>query len=290
MNLLGRIFVVLILVMSLVFLGFSVAVYATHKNWQAVVLRPRDEAKQGQPAGLKFQLEDARAKVTALEDQLKKLQEATQTEDQALRTRLGQLETDKTVLQKERDQLLNEQAGLKEGERRAVEAAQVAQELLDAKLKEIEQLRTDLAQAYEDRDSRFKESVALTDKLHEAEGQLARLTSNTQMLVRQVALYRTSAEKQGVDINAPTDNIPPKLDGIVLAARANGLVEISLGSDDGLRKGHQAYIFRQQKGQTKPVAKIEVVEVTPDKSVGKVIPEFRLGPIERNDRVATRLN
>jgi superfamily II RNA helicase len=290
MNLLGRIFVVLILVMSLVFLGFSVAVYATHKNWKAVVLRPREEAKQGQPPGLKFQLEDERNRANQLQDQLKKLKEATQTEDQALRQRLGQLETDKTVLQKERDQLLNEQAGLKEGERRAVEAAQVAQETLEARLEESRKLRSDLAKAYEDRDSRFKESVELTDKLHEAETKLARLESNTQMLVRQVALYRERAEKQGVDINAPADNIPPKLDGIVLAARSNGLVEISLGSDDGLRKGHQAYIFRQQKGEAKPVAKIEVVEVTPDKSVGKVIPEYRLGPIERNDRVATRLN
>jgi hypothetical protein len=117
-----------------------------------------------------------------------------------------------------------------------------------------------------------------------------RLSSDNQMLTRTVAVYRASAEKQGIDINAPTDNIPPKLDGVVLAARANGLVEISLGSDDGLRKGHQAYIYRKQKGQSKPVAKIEVVEVTPDKSVGKVIPEFRLGPIERDDRVATRLN
>lgn len=290
MNLLGRIFIVLILVMSLLFLGFSVAVYATHKNWKAIVLRPREEAKPGQPAGLKYQLEDERRKVTELQDQLKKLQQATQTEDQALRVRLGQLETDKTVVQKERDQLLNEQAGLKEGERRAVEAAQVAQETLAAKLAEIVELRKNLAEANEDRDTRFKEAVALTDKLHEAEAQLARLNSSTQTLVRQVALYRTSAEKQNIDINAPTDNIPPKLDGIVLAARSNGLVEISLGSDDGLRKGHQAYIYRQQKGQAKPVAKIEVVEVTPDKSVGKVIPEYRLGPIERNDRVATRLN
>lgn len=290
MNLLGRIFVVLILVMSLLFLGFSVAVYATHKNWKAVALRPREEAKPGQPAGLKYQLEDERAKVKALQDQLAKLQQAVQTEDQARRAQLAKLETSRAELKKEYDQQVLELAGLKEGERRAVEAAQVAQEMLDNKMKEIDQLRSDIAQAYEDRDTRFKEAVALTDKLHEAEGELARLQSNTQMLVRQVALYRTNGEKLGVDINAPTDNVPPKLDGIVLAARSNGLVEISLGSDDGLRKGHQAYIFRQQKGQAKPVAKIEVVEVTPDKSVGKVIPEFRLGPIERNDRVATRLN
>lgn len=290
MNLLGRIFVVLILVMSLLFLGFSVAVYATHKNWKMVVLRPREAAKAGEPVGLKFQLEDKTTELKNLQAQFDALKQATQTEDQALRARLASLETTRAELKKEYDQQVLELAGLKEGERRAVEAAQVAQELLDSKLKEIDQLRSDIAQALEDRDTRFKEAVALTDKLHEATGELDRLKTNTQTLTKQVALMRTAAQNQGVDINAPADNIPPKLDGIVLAARVNGLVEVSLGSDDGLRKGHQAYIYRKQKGESKPVAKIEVIEVTPDKSVGKVIPEFRLGPIERNDRVATRLN
>lgn len=290
MNLLGKIFVVLILVMSLLFLGFSVAVYATHKNWKAVILRKPTDAKPGEPPGLKYELDEAKAKIKDLTDQYTKLQQAIQTEDQARRAQLAELETSRAGLKNEYDELLRQQAELKEGERRAVEAAQVAQELLDAKLKEIDALQKQIAEAYDDRDARFKEAVALTDKLHEAEGELSRLTASTQMLTRQVALYRTTAEKKGVDINEPSDNIPPKLDGVVLAARPNGLVEISLGSDDGLRKGHQAYIFRKQKGQSKPVAKIEVVDVRPDKSVGKVIPETRFGPIERDDRVATRLN
>ena len=37
MNLVGKIFTVLIFVFSLVFMSFAVAVYATHKNWRAVV-------------------------------------------------------------------------------------------------------------------------------------------------------------------------------------------------------------------------------------------------------------
>src|SRR4051812_17378273 len=34
MNWLGKVFVVVILIMSLVFMGLSMAVYATHKNWK----------------------------------------------------------------------------------------------------------------------------------------------------------------------------------------------------------------------------------------------------------------
>ena len=37
MNLVGKIFVVLILVMSVLFMAFAMAVYATHKNWREVV-------------------------------------------------------------------------------------------------------------------------------------------------------------------------------------------------------------------------------------------------------------
>ena len=89
------------------------------------------------------------------------------------------------------------------------------------------------------------------------------------------------------------DNIPPRLDGKVLASRRNNsasYVEISLGQDDGLRVGHQAFVYRRHNGQSKPIAKIEIVEVTPDKSVGKVMPEYNMAPIARDDRVVTRLN
>ena len=41
MNLVGKIFTVLILVMSILFMGFAMMVYATHRNW-------RDEANATQ--------------------------------------------------------------------------------------------------------------------------------------------------------------------------------------------------------------------------------------------------
>ena len=52
MNLIGKIFVVMITVMSLVFMAFSVMVYATHKNWMATINRSQQEVKPGEPLGL----------------------------------------------------------------------------------------------------------------------------------------------------------------------------------------------------------------------------------------------
>ena len=40
MNLLGKIFVVVITVMSVVFMTLALAVYATHKNWKDIVEGP----------------------------------------------------------------------------------------------------------------------------------------------------------------------------------------------------------------------------------------------------------
>ena len=70
-----------------------------------------------------------------------------------------------------------------------------------------------------------------------------------------------------------------------LIGAGNGLVEVSLGSDDGLQAHQEALIYRGEKF----IAKIEIVQTTPDKSVGKVIPSYKKGPIERDDRVVTKL-
>ena len=61
MNLLGKIFTVLIFVMSIVFMSLSLMVFATHKNWKqaAIGVNPKNP-------GLKMQLEQERNKVVAV--------------------------------------------------------------------------------------------------------------------------------------------------------------------------------------------------------------------------------
>jgi multidrug efflux pump subunit AcrA (membrane-fusion protein) len=282
MNLVGKIFVLLILVMSVVFMAFSVAVYATHRNWKDVITNPA--------TGLKKQLDEANARVKNLDAINTKLQQEVQTEEQARIQALNKLRSEYTEVKRRHDELSEQLARLTTEARQALEAAQVAQKMLDDKLKEIDTLRSDIQQAHEDRDTRFKEAVALTDKLHESQGELLRLKAVNETVARTIAQYRDAAERKGVDLNEPVDNLPPRLDGKVLASRKNNYVEISLGEDDGLRVGHQAYIYRQHNGQSRPIAKISIVLVTPDKSVGQVIPEYNMAPIARDDRVVTRLN
>ena len=48
MNWLGKVFVVLILIMSLVFMGLAMAVYATHKNWKDGRRQSANAARHGE--------------------------------------------------------------------------------------------------------------------------------------------------------------------------------------------------------------------------------------------------
>ncbi len=59
MNLVGRIFVVLILIMSIVFATFSIMVYATHTNWREEIMRTAADVRGNQTVGYKEQLKNA---------------------------------------------------------------------------------------------------------------------------------------------------------------------------------------------------------------------------------------
>jgi len=66
-----------------------------------------------------------------------------------------------------------------------------------------------------------------------------------------------------------------------------------LGSDDGLSKGHQLFVYRfgtiENGNRPKYLGKIELVYVDPDKAVGTVIDAAKNGVIEKGDHVNSKL-
>ena len=63
-------------------------------------------------------------------------------------------------------------------------------------------------------------------------------------------------------------------------------IEISIGDDDGLRKGHTLEVYRRNAY----VGRVVVVRTEPDRSVARIIREYRRGIIKKGDRVATKLS
>ena len=84
--------------------------------------------------------------------------------------------------------------------------------------------------------------------------------------------------------------MPPRVDGVVTATPGAGLVEISLGSDQGLRKGHRLEVYRIGGGQSTYVGRVEVVRTAATRSVCKIDPKYQNSNIMVGDRVASRID
>lgn len=286
MNLLGKILTVLIFVMALVCMGFIVAVYSTHTNWRNRVLVDQP----GKPA-LKSQLQQMKEENQELADQKDKIDKQLKAEKNAARQALAKLQTENDEQKQQLASAEEELKQLRQSQRQAVAAMEATQATLLAMRGEVDTLRTEIRDVQADRDGRFDEVVSLTDRLHQAVNVEKRLKSRQVTLAMDLAKAKEVLDKHGL-VAEPSRyaEVAPRVDGIVLAGTDGNVIEISLGSDDGLRKGQKLEVFRIQDGDSKYLGRVEVLKTAVDKSACKILPAFRKGVIQRGDRVASQLD
>jgi predicted nucleic acid-binding Zn-ribbon protein len=284
MNLVGKIFIVLILIMSVVWMGFTMSVYATHRNWRDLVLR--EKAVGSKPRGLKFQLEDKEKRIDELKDQVSRLEDklvtvSTSARDTETKLRQSVQQLEEEV--REKNGLLAERTQAASDAVSAMEATQAA---ADGLRDELAKVREEVRQARDDRDALDAAVVRLKDELHDAKNDHKSLVEKHGELAAEHAVAMEVLRRHEIPTH---DTSAPRVFGVVLAVRGTNLVEISLGSDDGLREGHTLEVFRiAAAGASSYRGKIEVIQTSPDKSVCKVT-TIQEGSIQRGDRVATRL-
>jgi hypothetical protein len=180
---------------------------------------------------------------------------------------------------------------LEKDSREAVEAMKVTQDNATAYRKQLEQSRTAKLEAEKDRDEHFKEVVRKTDELHQAVNDKEVLKKKAEDLAKDLARAKDALRYFNVPFTTDyRTTTPPDVDAVVLAAPGAGLVEISLGSDAGLRKGHQLYIYRIAGGQSTYVGRLEVVKTAADKSVCKVDSKSQNSNVTVGDRVRSKLD
>lgn len=294
MNLVGKIFVVLIFVMSVVFMSFAMAVYTVQQNWREVVVLPPDSPLLGQPGkelGLNYQLADAKALNEDLRNQRDQAEKDRDTEKVSKVQALTKLVTERDELLKTRRQLEASLAGEEKDKRDAVAAMNATQKVAADYRKELEALRKEVLQSQQDRDAHFKEVVRLTDDLHQAVNEKEQLRKRAGDVSKNLAKAREALRYH--DIDAKSDyksKTPPRVDGVVLATPGAGLIEISIGSDDGIRKGHRLDVYRASGGSSTYVGRIEVVKTAPDRSVCKIDPKFQNSRVMEGDRVDSKID
>jgi hypothetical protein len=285
MTLLGKIFTVLIFIMSLVFASFAVCVYMTHRNWRDEVLRTPEETKPGEEVGKKYQLQAAEERNQRLSEEKLKLEDQLAMEQAARRQALAALEARARALTARVAALETRNAELTQNHRAAITTVATAEENVVAIKKEVADLRTRSSTVQHDRDSLLVKVRELTDDIHQARAVKAVLQEREMQLADELAKRTEVMTRHGLSADEPADATPPKIDGVVTAVSKTGLLEVSIGSDDGLRAGHTLEVFDSKSY----AGRAEVVKTTPDRSVAKIIKEFQKREIKKGDNVATRV-
>lgn len=279
MNLVGKIMIVLILVMSILFMGFALAVYSTHQNWKELV---------DGPSGLKVQNRRLSQEKEQLENQVAEANNKLAFERAARREALANLVTREN--QKNQQLLAREQqyADLQSQHRQALEAVNTAQTTLNALKEEVQTLRDNNRKARQERNEAFMLAKKLTDEINRGQGDLRLMKLRNTELVQTVSRQGLVLDRNGLTEFSPVDNIAPQVEGQVTRV-VDGLVEVSIGSDEGLQEGHTLKVFRINGKVGAYLASIEIVDTNSDRAVGRIVPGTREGIIRKGDRVATKI-
>ena len=277
MNLLGKIFVIMIVIMSLVFLGLAMAVYSAHKNWPAQVASLRQEVSE-----TRSQLEQ---QISVYQQQAENLE----LEKATYQSQMAKLETERVAIQARNADMQTEVNQLKQQNRDATTAVTATQQVSAELAKENLGLQQDIIATQAAADQAFDETVKATSALHEASTQLAVELERNQQLTEQSAEMTRVLLNAGLDPASRSDDITPKVEGFISGVNRRGgaeTIEITIGYDAGIRRNHTVEIFRG----TDYVGRAVVLETSPNRAVARVLPESKLRYIEEGDSVATRLS
>jgi hypothetical protein len=273
MNLLGKIFTVLILVASIALMMVAMLVYSTHRNWQDAYNQLNTKFQAAQTANA-----NAETQYLAQITQLKSEQSAAVQDVAKLETERNLIVSQNQAIQKEVDQLRQDQA-------QSVALVKATEENINRLTVEVTGLRDSIRVAQQERDEQFHTTLKATSELHSVGGQLQQLEERSAQVVAQLADVTAKATEGGVDLQG---EFVPRVRGKVSKSRRSTegqLIEITIGADDGVRPGQTVEIFRGERY----LGRAEIMKADPDRAVGRIIREFQQGQIQENDDVATKL-
>jgi uncharacterized protein YlxW (UPF0749 family) len=271
-NVLGKIFVFGVFVMSLMLMSFAVAIYSSHVNWQEVAKKKQEDLDKlkAEEASLNQEITRLTANVASSEaarDQvIAKFQQALIEKDKEL-----------TTLKNARDDKLTEM------QKKIADLATVEADLTRAR-EEVAKLQAEVRDRQQKVDAQVTRAAEIAGQLHEKESFLEIANERKSQLEKQVAQARLLLKQNGLSLDSlPKDRVPT-MNGVVMAV-ADDAIEVSLGFDDGLQTGHQIEVYRNDEYLGRAIVK----SVKPDRAIAVLVREYSRGIVQRGDKVTTRL-
>lgn len=285
----GKILVVLNLILSVSFIAFSGAVYTTHKTW-----RKKAEMAEANATKSRADMNTALNELNAKEAEAQRLVAAAEGEVVQLKGQLANVQQQVAAAEKKNNQLeqeLQAQTGVAESKtaeavfrrEQAVEQSSVNNSL-HGKLETV-----------------VAENRSLSDQLFSRNLSYEQLEDQYAVLLSETADLKTVLDANGLSTNIADyrsmDEPPPPVEGLVVNARKDRTgnvryVAMSIGSDDGLDKGHELSVVRpaeRNQGRAKFLGTVVIIDVDNDTAVGRVIDTAKTGIIEEGDNVTSKL-
>ena len=273
MNLVGKIFVGVIALMSVVCLTVSAVSYASHHSWKE------------KSAELTKQLNDAKQTQQTLTSQKSELESKIQSEAQIYTAAMEALKTKADALEKANDELKQKNEELQADLDQRLAVIDSNNSHIDDLRQQLSAASIDLATAQNLRANYLQDLARTMEKLHELSAKFGDLEEKNTDLVASYDEALTVLNKYGLSADPSDYSDLPKfaVQGTIEAVREgnDGLLMISIGSDDGLSEHNKLDVRRGDSY----LGKIEVVTVEPNRAVCKVLPEYRLGVMMEGDDV-----
>ena len=271
-NVLGKIFVFAIFVMSLMLMSFAVAIYSSHIDWQKKAKESKDtlDKLNTEKASLEQEITRLTGNVATSEaarDQvIAKFQQALIEKDKELKT-----------LKDGRDQQLEEM------QKKIFDLSKVEDELTQART-QVAKLQAETNDKQQKVVEQIDRAAEIAAQLHEKESFLEIANERKAQLEKQVSQARLLLKQNGLSLDSlPKDRVPT-INGVVVAV-VDDSIEVSLGFDDGLQTGHQIEVYRNDEYLGRAIVK----SVKPDRAVAVLVREYSRGIVQRGDKVTTRL-
>ena len=275
MNLMGKIFTFMIFLMSTVFLVVSIMVGASDRNWKAEAQKMKTRAStatnnvdllKNETASLEKTL--ALAQVSRAQ-QLSNLQSQIRLAQEALAEKSTQFNKEQEKSQAFARELLEANRRLKDQDTELAGIKAANKKLVD-----------DIA-------AQFAENRNIEKLLFERNAKLEQLLRKEADLAAQLAKYEKVIKVNGLNINSLTDSIAPKIEAVVTAVGDNNSTfAVAIGSDDGIRTGHEMDIYRSNRHVGRGV----VVLAQNNRSVLSIVKGMMNGIVREGDNVTTKLN
>lgn len=282
MTFVGKILVIVILAFALFFLALSTVVFTASTNWREAygeVTAKRDQMQQqlttaqndlaAQKTALEKEIADRDSRITSLDAQ-----------STSLSNQIEGLQTDITSL---RTQVEVEQ-------RTAQTQVQIAQ----ATTTEAQQLREQFQAAQKVANDYAARQTELDEQIFLLERQLNTATQNNEDLRNALADYQNYLESRGlpsdpeqVRLAAQGTLVSPDIEGRVLRI-ADDYLEVSIGSDDGVKTGQEYFVFRTGDSP-QYIGKIRITLTEADKAVGRLIFSNLGRKVMEGDNVAGKI-